>query len=419
MAQRAAHLTTVVADLDDRPSIFEVIAQESLMETVRPALEHAIKVLVDANPARYCFLWKWFDEIYTVLNLLLQHHFLSQASASFAENFYGMKRMSLRRPLVSQPPASQGLPKKQHLYSLLLLVLFPYIRTKLEKFASRLREEDDYAIHLSASPKKKFYKAFLAAYPFVSMTWEGWIFSQQLLYVFGRTKHHSPLLKLAGVRLAYLTADDIRALESVPPSPGSGLHQRGDIQVALKIAKGMDSYRKAARSEARILAHINLCDSEDRQSCVRMLNWFHFHGHVCIVFELLGLSTYDFLQENNFYPYPLEQIRHMGWQIFRAKRYEKKIKNPDVKIADFGNAVYHDEDHSSEIQTRHYRAPEVILDDGLEEPVVYEGYICKRCQLIQHLELRVAELEEELADLRCNRELADLAQVSFRDSVHP
>ncbi|XP_039612685.1 dual specificity protein kinase CLK1-like isoform X2 [Polypterus senegalus] len=170
---------------------------------------------------------------------------------------------------------------------------------------------------------------------------------------------------------------------------------RGDIQVALKIAKGMDSYRKAARSEARILAHINLCDSEDRQSCVRMLNWFHFHGHVCIVFELLGLSTYDFLQENNFYPYPLEQIRHMGWQIFRAvdflhqsklihtdlkpenilfinseysveynakmKRYEKKIKNPDVKIADFGNAVYHDEDHSSEIQTRHYRAPEVIL----------------------------------------------------------
>ncbi|KAG2457060.1 MIPEP peptidase, partial [Polypterus senegalus] len=58
-------------------------------------------------------------------------------------------------------------------------------------------------------------------------------------------------------------------------------------------------------------------------------------------------------------------------------------------------------------------------DDGLEEPVVYEGYICKRCQLIQHLELRVAELEEELADLRCNRELADLAQVSFRDSVHP
>ncbi|XP_028662872.1 peroxisome assembly protein 12 [Erpetoichthys calabaricus] len=225
MAQGAAHLTTIVADVDDRPSIFEVIAQESLMETVRPALEHAIKVLVDANPARYCFLWKWFDEIYTVLNLLLQHHFLSQASASFAENFYGLKRMSLRRPLVSQPPASQGLPKKQHLYSLLLLVLFPYIRTKLEKFASRLREEDDYAIQLSASPKKKFYKAFLAAYPFVSMSWEGWIFSQQLLYVFGRTKHHSPLLKLAGVRLAYLTAADIHALESIPPSPGSGLHQ--------------------------------------------------------------------------------------------------------------------------------------------------------------------------------------------------
>uniref|UniRef100_A0A8C4T207 SGNH hydrolase-type esterase domain-containing protein n=1 Tax=Erpetoichthys calabaricus TaxID=27687 RepID=A0A8C4T207_ERPCA len=59
----------------------------------------------------------------------------------------------------------------------------------------------------------------------------------------------------------------------------------------------------------------------------------------------------------------------------------------------------------------------VPVDDGLKEPVVYEGYICKRCQLIQHLKIRVAELEEELTDLRCHRELADLAQVSFREIV--
>ncbi|KAG2457271.1 ZDHC2 Palmitoyltransferase, partial [Polypterus senegalus] len=49
------------------------------------------------------------------------------------------------------------------------------------------------------------------------------------------------------------------------------------------------------------------------------------------------------------------------------------------------------------------------------EKVVYEGFICRRCQLIQHLELRVTELEEELAGLRCSRDLADLAQVSFRE----
>lgn len=29
--------------------------------------------------------------------------------------------------------------------------------------------------------------------------------------------------------------------------------------------------------------------------CVQMLDWFDFHGHMCIAFEMLGLSVFDFL----------------------------------------------------------------------------------------------------------------------------
>ena len=29
--------------------------------------------------------------------------------------------------------------------------------------------------------------------------------------------------------------------------------------------------------------------------CVRMLDWFDFHGHICIVFDKLGHSVYEFL----------------------------------------------------------------------------------------------------------------------------
>lgn len=29
--------------------------------------------------------------------------------------------------------------------------------------------------------------------------------------------------------------------------------------------------------------------------CVRMLSWFDYHGHVCIAFDMLGLSVFDFL----------------------------------------------------------------------------------------------------------------------------
>lgn len=175
-------------------------------------------------------------------------------------------------------------------------------------------------------------------------------------------------------------------------------HENDGARVALKIIKNIDRYREAAMSEVEVLKHLNTLDADRRYSCVRMLDWFDYHGHVCIAFELLGLSTYDFLKENNFQPFPVKQIRHMAYQIIRAvkflhknklthtdlkpenillidsdyemeynrekRRDERTLKNPDVKIVDFGNATYDHEHHTSVVSTRHYRAPEVILDLG-------------------------------------------------------
>ncbi|XP_010135590.1 PREDICTED: peroxisome assembly protein 12 [Buceros rhinoceros silvestris] len=45
------------------------------------------------------------------------------------------------------------------------------------------------------------------------MTWEGWFLIQQLSYILGKAQHHSPMLRLAGVRLVRLTAEDVQALE--------------------------------------------------------------------------------------------------------------------------------------------------------------------------------------------------------------
>lgn len=42
MAENAAHLTSATSA--SVPSIFEVLAQDSLMGSVRPALKHAVKV---------------------------------------------------------------------------------------------------------------------------------------------------------------------------------------------------------------------------------------------------------------------------------------------------------------------------------------------------------------------------------------
>lgn len=66
-------------------------------------------------------------------------------------------------------------------------------------------------------------------------------------------------------------------------------------------------------------------------ACVHMLDWFDYHGHICIAFELLGLSTYDFLKENNFIPFPIEHIRKMAYQIIHAVRCESTVTLSDLK----------------------------------------------------------------------------------------
>ncbi|XP_061642774.1 dual specificity protein kinase CLK1-like isoform X1 [Phyllopteryx taeniolatus] len=207
--------------------------------------------------------------------------------------------------------------------------------------------------------------------------------------------------------LIYHNGDMLKARYEIVCTLGEGAfgkvvecldHLNNGARVALKIIKNIDRYRDAAKSEVAVLEHLKSLDSQSKYACVHMLDWFDYHGHVCIAFELLGLSTYDFLKENNFIPFPIEHIRKMAYQIVRAvrflhknklthtdlkpenilfidsqydldynptkKRDERTLKRPDIKIVDFGNATYEHEHHTSVVSTRHYRAPEVILDLG-------------------------------------------------------
>lgn len=50
--------------------------------------------------------------------------------------------------------------------------------------------------------------------------------------------------------------------------------------------------------------------------------------------------------------------------VVTQKRDERMVKNPDVKVVDFGNATYDHEHHTTVVSTRHYRAPEVILGNS-------------------------------------------------------
>ncbi|XP_070789366.1 dual specificity protein kinase CLK1 isoform X2 [Pituophis catenifer annectens] len=145
-----------------------------------------------------------------------------------------------------------------------------------------------------------------------------------------------------------------------------------------------------------------MSDPNSTFHCVKMLEWFDHHGHICIVFELLGLSTYDFLKENRFLPFCLDHIRKIAYQICKSVNFlhsnklthtdlkpenilfvnsdyteeynpklrhgERTLKHPEIKVVDFGSATYDYEHHSTLVSTRHYRAPEVILALGWSQP---------------------------------------------------
>lgn len=44
-------------------------------------------------------------------------------------------------------------------------------------------------------------------------------------------------------------------------------------------------------------------------NCVKLKEWFNYRGHVCMVFEKLGPSLYDYLRRNEYQPLPLALVQ--------------------------------------------------------------------------------------------------------------
>lgn len=172
--------------------------------------------------------------------------------------------------------------------------------------------------------------------------------------------------------------------------------------VALKIIKNVKKYREAAKLEINVLEKLAKYDPKATFRCVQMLDWFDYHGHVCIAFEMLGSSVFDFLKDNNYEPYPIDQVRQMSYELIMAVKFlhdnrlthtdlkpenilffdsshdiaydpKKKqdfrfIRSAEIRLIDFGSATFDHEHHSTIVSTRHYRAPEVILELGWAQP---------------------------------------------------
>jgi len=205
MAERGAHTTAEARyspDSVNQPSIFDVLAQESLMSGLRPAARHLSKFLAWSYPNIFGGFARRFEEWYTVADLLLQNYYLKHYSASFSENFYDIKRV-----LSSN---GNNLPQSHRWRSLIAIVIIPYIRLKLDELYERLKRDGERRQGAPSNPTKwtRLKDAFMAIYPMICAGLEFWTLVLQAGYILSKTSVHSPWLMLAGVRLERMTPED-------------------------------------------------------------------------------------------------------------------------------------------------------------------------------------------------------------------
>ncbi|PNH03834.1 Serine/threonine-protein kinase AFC2 [Tetrabaena socialis] len=103
--------------------------------------------------------------------------------------------------------------------------------------------------------------------------------------------------------------------------------------VAIKIVRNIDKYRHAAMIELEVLNTLEKNDPSGINHCVALREWFEYRGHVCMVFEKLGLSLFDYMRKNSYKPFPLDVVQEFGRQLLEAVSYmhELRLVHTDLK----------------------------------------------------------------------------------------
>ncbi|ESO06815.1 hypothetical protein HELRODRAFT_98767 [Helobdella robusta] len=181
-------------------------------------------------------------------------------------------------------------------------------------------------------------------------------------------------------------------------------NKKKDKKVAIKVVKKDEADYEDAVLEAKIIEKMQKIDDGPNNLCIRVLDWFDYYGHFCIVFDMLGHSIYEFMRRNNFQPFIMSDVQKISYRLCGAVKFchdqglahtdlkpenilfvsskfnfttvetchkrgaFRQICDSDIRLIDFGSAVF-EEDHSKGlVSTRHYRAPEVILELGWSFP---------------------------------------------------
>ncbi|KAK9885536.1 hypothetical protein WA026_012286 [Henosepilachna vigintioctopunctata] len=177
-------------------------------------------------------------------------------------------------------------------------------------------------------------------------------------------------------------------------------------QVAIKIFK-LSS--REAEEEIGMLEFLNNADYKDEYHLVRLKGHFLWQGRSCLVFELLSMNLFEYIEQNG--SLTLEETKKFGHQICEALMFLSKpeinivhcdlkpenilLCNSRVKIADFGSSQKIGREMSQCNQTRFYRAPEVILGLPYDSAIDMWSFGCILVELYTGIPLFAGHDEED------------------------
>uniref|UniRef100_A0A3Q0KKV7 Dual-specificity kinase n=1 Tax=Schistosoma mansoni TaxID=6183 RepID=A0A3Q0KKV7_SCHMA len=160
-------------------------------------------------------------------------------------------------------------------------------------------------------------------------------------------------------------------------------------EVAIKVIKNKRSFVQQAEVEIKLLREMSIFQANEQLATdvgANYIGHFSYHGHLCLVFELLSYNLYDLLGNTNYRGVSLNLTRKFAQQLCAALVFLSRpdvqvihcdlkpenilLVNPKrsaIKVIDFGSSCHVHEKVYQYIQSRFYRSPEVLfnLDYGL------------------------------------------------------
>ncbi|CAN6835603.1 unnamed protein product [Brassica oleracea] len=162
------------------------------------------------------------------------------------------------------------------------------------------------------------------------------------------------------------------------------------VDVCLKIIKNDKDFFDQSLDEIKLLKHVNKHDPADEHHILRLYDYFYHQEHLFIVCELLRANLYEFQkfnQESGGEPYfNLSRLQVIMRQCLEALVFLhglgiihcdlkpeniliKSYKKCAVKIIDLGSSCFRSDNLCLYVQSRSYRAPEVILGLPYDEKI--------------------------------------------------